>query len=121
VTIIAERHVVHMLQQYNGEKRPVWFIFSGMGTQWAGMGKDLMQLEVFEKGIRKCAEALEPEGLNLYDIILSSDESTFDNVMNSFVSIAAVQVNYICNMLAFGISKTSFHSTNIIFSEIYSL
>lgn len=87
-----------MLQQYNGEKRPVWFVFSGMGTQWAGMGKDLMQLEVFEKGIRKCAEALEPEGINLYDIILSTDESTFDNVMNSFISIAAIQVNTIYNM-----------------------
>jgi len=116
VTVITDRHVVFMLQQYNGEKRPVWFIFSGMGTQWAGMGKDLMQLEVFEKGIRKCAEALEPEGLNLYDIILSSDESTFDNVMNSFVSIAAIQVNYIYNAHSFGISVVSFHSTNIILS-----
>lgn len=87
-----------MLQQYNGEKHPVWFVFSGMGTQWAGMAKDLMQLEVFEKGIRKCAEALEPEGINLYDIILSTDESTFDNVMNSFISIAAIQVNNIYNM-----------------------
>lgn len=86
-----------------------------MGTQWAGMGKDLMQIEVFEKGIRKCAEALEPEGLNLYDIILSSDESTFDNVMNSFVSIAAIQVNHIYNTHAFGISEVSFHSMNVIF------
>lgn len=116
MTIITERHVVLMFQQYNGEKRPVWFVFSGMGTQWAGMGKDLMQLEIFEKGIRKCAEALEPEGVNLYDIILSSDESTFDNVMNSFISIAAIQVNYVCNSHAFGISKVSFRSMNIIFS-----
>lgn len=91
----------------------MWFVFAGMGTQWAGMGKDLMQLEVFEKGIRKCAEALEPEGLNLYDIILSSDESTFDNVVNSFISIAAIQVNYICNVLVLGISKISFQSANI--------
>jgi fatty acid synthase len=90
-----------MLQQCNGEKRPVWFVFSGMGTQWAGMAKDLMQLEVFEKGIRKCAGALEPEGVNLYDIILSTDESTFDNVMNSFISIAAIQVNYTYNMVNF--------------------
>ena len=105
-----------MLQQYNGEKRPVWFIFSGMGAQWAGMGKDLMQLEVFEKAVRKCAEALEPEGFNLYDVILSPDESTFDNVMNSFVAIATIQVNYICNTYAFCISEVSFHSTNVIFS-----
>jgi fatty acid synthase len=85
-----------------------------MGTQWAGMGKDLMQLEVFEKGIRKCAEALEPEGINLYDIILSTDESTFDNVMNSFISIAAVQVSY--THIMFAISTFSLHNIDIVFS-----
>jgi fatty acid synthase len=100
-----------MLQQYNGEKRPVWFVFSGMGTQWAGMGKDLMQLEVFEKGIRKCAEALEPEGINLYDIILSTDESTFDNVMYSFVSIAAIQVS---NTHVFAIYTFPLHNINSV-------
>lgn len=89
--------------QYNGEKKPIWFVFSGMGSQWAGMGKDLMQLEPFEKGIRKCAEALEPEGINLYDIIMSTDESTFDKVLNSFISIAAVQVALIDVLTAMGI------------------
>jgi fatty acid synthase len=101
-----------VLQQYNGGKQPVWFVFSGMGTQWAGMGKDLMQLEIFEKGIRKCAEALEPEGINLYDIILSADDSTFDNVMNSFISIAAIQVNHTLNI--FAVSNISLHNTNIL-------
>lgn len=51
-----------------------------------------MKLEVFEKSIRKCSEVLQSEGVNLYDIILNGDEKTFDNVLNSFVSIAAVQV-----------------------------
>lgn len=95
----------------------MWFVFSGMGTQWAGMGKDLMQLEVFERGIRKCAEALEPEGINLYDIILSTDESTFDNVMNSFISIAAIQVNHTHNMFAistFSVCKRDIFSAYIL-------
>lgn len=79
-------------QQFNGEKRPVWYVFSGMGTQWAGMGNDLMQLDVFQKAIRKCSEALEPEGMNLYNILLNGSDNSFDNVLNSFVSIAAIQV-----------------------------
>lgn len=26
------------IQEYSGLKRPVWFVFSGMGSQWPGMG-----------------------------------------------------------------------------------
>ncbi|KAJ9575473.1 hypothetical protein L9F63_007678, partial [Diploptera punctata] len=102
-TILGDSTPIREISQFNGEKRPVWFVFSGMGTQWAGMGKDLMQLEVFEKGIQKCAAALEPEGINLYDIIMSPDDSTFDNVLNSFVSIAAVQVALIDVLTSVGI------------------
>lgn len=63
-----------------------------MGSQWAGMGRDLMVLEPFEKAIRKCADALQTEGIDLINIIMKSDDSTFSNVLNSFVSIAAIQV-----------------------------
>ena len=27
------------VQNYLGNKRPVWFVFSGMGSQWPGMGE----------------------------------------------------------------------------------
>lgn len=30
---------VKEIQHFPGAKRPIWFIFSGMGSQWAGMGK----------------------------------------------------------------------------------
>lgn len=26
------------IQEYSDAKRPIWFVFSGMGSQWAGMG-----------------------------------------------------------------------------------
>ena len=26
------------IQEYSGMKRPIWFVFSGMGSQWPGMG-----------------------------------------------------------------------------------
>lgn len=70
----------------------MWFVFSGMGSQWPGMAKDLMRLDQFKNSIKKCSDALKPHGVNLEDIIVNGDESTFDNVLNSFVSIAAVQV-----------------------------
>lgn len=91
------------VELFNGDKRPVWFVFSGMGSQWAGMGRDLMVLEPFEKAIRKCADALQPEGIDLMSVIMKSDDSTFTNVLNSFVSIAAIQVALTDVLFALGI------------------
>lgn len=74
------------------ENRPIWYIYSGMGSQWAGMARDLMQVDVFQRSITKCAEALHPEGIDLIDIITRNDEKIFTNIVNSFISIAAMQV-----------------------------
>lgn len=78
--------------EFRDEKRPIWFIYSGMGSQWASMAKEMMSVDVFRQAINKCAEILKPEGVDLLDILTKSDESKFDNILNSFVSIAAVQV-----------------------------
>ncbi|XP_076272609.1 fatty acid synthase 1 [Rhynchophorus ferrugineus] len=74
------------------ETRPVCFVFSGMGSQWAGMARDLMKLDVFKQSIDKCSAALRPHNINLEEIIVKGSAASFDNVLNSFVSIAAMQV-----------------------------
>ena len=81
-----------ILQPYSGSKRPIWFVYSGMGSQWAGMGRDLMRIKVFADAIERCHKALEPHGVDLKYIVTSEDDSIFDNILNSFVGIAAVQV-----------------------------
>lgn len=83
---------VREVSQAPGEKRPVWFVFSGMGSQWPGMAKDLMRLDAFRASISKSAAALKPYGINLEDVVVNGTEETFENVLNSFISIAAVQV-----------------------------
>lgn len=80
------------VMEYRDEKRPIWFVYAGMGSQWASMAKEMMNIEVFRLAISKCADALRPEGVDLIDVLTRSDESKFDNILNSFVSIAAVQV-----------------------------
>lgn len=35
---------------------------------------------------------LEPKGVNIVDILTSNDETVFDDIMNSFVGITAVQI-----------------------------
>lgn len=84
----AQREVIDLVE----DKRPVWYIYSGMGSQWPSMAKDLMQIEVFKQSIHRCAEALRPEGIDLVEILTKSDASKFENTLYSFISIAAVQV-----------------------------
>lgn len=75
------------------EKRPVWFVFSGMGSQWAGMGKALLCIEPFKRSLQRCADALKPEGVDLMDVILHSTAESFnENIVYCFISIAAIQV-----------------------------
>ncbi|GAB0087210.1 Fatty acid synthase [Sergentomyia squamirostris] len=77
--------------ELNGVQRPIWFIYSGMGSQWAHMAKELMQIECFSRSIHRCAEALRPEGVDLLEVLIKYDESRLD-LVSAFISIAAVQV-----------------------------
>ncbi|XP_055303122.1 fatty acid synthase-like [Sitodiplosis mosellana] len=90
--LFGDTKTIHKVDKLVDDKRPIWYIYSGVGSQWAGMAKDLMHLEVFRNSINRCTDVLRPEGVDLVKILTESDESTFDNILNSFVSIAAVQV-----------------------------
>ena len=74
------------------EKRPLWFVFSGMGSQWPAMAKGLMELPVFARSIHKCADILKPFGVDLLHLLLEDDEKALDTTVAPFVSIAAVQI-----------------------------
>ena len=96
-------------------KRPVWFVFTGMGSQWPGMGKSLLKFPIFAAAIEKCHRFLEPHGVDLINVITSDNPKIYDNILNCFVGIAACQVivtvlmgfsllnaelNTICHLLA---------------------
>lgn len=76
------------------EARPIWFIYSGMGTQWPEMAKQLLSIPEFKKSIIKSSTVLEEYGIDLYDMIKGRNEKQYEgNVLNCMVSIAAIQVN----------------------------
>ena len=80
------------IQHFDGVKRPIVWVYSGMGSQWSGMGADLMKIPIFAESIEKCHNLLLPKGLNLKEIITSTDPKMFDSILHSFVGIAAIQI-----------------------------
>ncbi|PSN47327.1 hypothetical protein C0J52_04406 [Blattella germanica] len=92
------------LNHYDLSSRPVWFIFSGMGSQWATMGKELMKLPVCAKAIDKCHNILLEKNLDLKHIITTHDGKVFDNILHSFIGIAAIQIALVDMLKAIGIT-----------------
>ena len=80
-----------LLQKVSSEKKPVWFVFSGMGSQWSGMGKKMMQIEVFRNSVLRSDAILKQHGVHLQDMILNGEDLSED-VMKSFVGITSIQV-----------------------------
>jgi len=89
---VQEKSKLRDMQHFSGAIRPVWFVFAGMGSQWSGMGRDLLHIPTFARAIDKCDAVLKPKGLDIRHIITSTDPKLFDNILNAFVGIAAIQV-----------------------------
>lgn len=79
----------------DGVKRPIVWMFSGMGSQWTSMGKSLMTIPHFLNSITECHKLLQPLGVDLYKVLTSTDERVFDHIINSFVGIAAIQIGLV--------------------------
>ena len=58
-----------------------------------------MRIPVFAEAIKKCDAILKPHGVDIVNIITKKDPKIFENILNSFVGIAAIQVNI--NLLLF--------------------
>ena len=63
-----------------------------MGSQWPGMGKELMQIDAFRDSMKRSDAVLKPLGISVLDLVMNGNDKTFDDVLHSFVSILAIQV-----------------------------
>lgn len=80
------------VQHYTGLQRPIVWVYSGMGSQWNQMGNSLMIIPRFRESVEICHQILLAKGLNLIHILTSNDPEVYQNILNSFVGIAAVQI-----------------------------
>ncbi|XP_065212331.1 fatty acid synthase-like [Planococcus citri] len=83
--------------------RPVWFLFSGMGSQWNGMGEGLLKIPIIAETVKKCDEVLQRVGVDIYHILTTTDPTIFDNIMHSFVGIITIQIALVEVLKALGI------------------
>ncbi|XP_019721138.1 fatty acid synthase [Hippocampus comes] len=91
-TLIGSQTDSTEVEQVQATPRPLWYICSGMGTQWAGMGRSLMQLPDFRKSIMRSDMALKETGLVVSQLLMEADEAAFEDTVHSFVGLAAIQV-----------------------------
>ncbi|XP_051173561.1 fatty acid synthase-like [Leptopilina boulardi] len=97
------KNKIREIQLHMDFKREIWYMFSGMGSQWVGMGKDLLHIPVFAEAISKCNKVLQPHGIDIVRIITEEDSKMFDNIVNSFVGIAAIQIGLVDILSAIGL------------------
>lgn len=68
-----------------------------MGAQWQGMGRSLYSnVPLFTDSVNKSAAVLSQYDIDLVKLLLEGDDEAFNDTLNSFVGIAAIQV---CNRL----------------------
>ncbi|CAG2164273.1 unnamed protein product, partial [Oppiella nova] len=89
-------------------RRPLWFILSGMGTQWTGMAKGLMGIEIFNRSVRNSAEILKPFDIDLLQLILSDSDESLMSLLGSSLGTAAVQIALIDILRALDLKADGF-------------
>lgn len=83
------------VQVFQETRKPLWIIFSGMGSQWPSMGAKLMKYPTFAKSIEFCHNLLEPLGVDLLDTITNPRSDMFNDILKSFVGITAIQIGLV--------------------------
>lgn len=79
------------IQHFSGLRRPIVWVFTGMGSQWTEMGSSLMELPVFRSTVERLQLTMQGYGIDLIKIITTDDPKAFDNILHSFVGIAVIQ------------------------------
>ncbi|XP_015113026.1 fatty acid synthase [Diachasma alloeum] len=110
------------IKHYPGTTSPVWFVFSGLESQWPAIGPSLFQFSVFTNAITKCDSILKLYGVDILSILTSTTGLTCDNILNFFVAISAIQIGFVdlltsLNIIPDGIIGHSFGELNCAYAD----
>jgi fatty acid synthase len=87
---VAEHEITVVEEVIQKPTSDLWFVFNGMGSQWEGMGKDLLQIQVFAQTIQRLSESLRSRFG--YDLMANLDKPDGQDPLSCFVTIAAIQI-----------------------------
>jgi acyl transferase domain-containing protein/NADPH:quinone reductase-like Zn-dependent oxidoreductase len=84
---------------------PLGFVFSGQGTQWTGMGRELMAREPAFRGVLEACDALvrAEAGWSLLDVLADPDQSRLAHTEFAQPAIFALQVALVGLLRARGV------------------
>ncbi|XP_033230408.1 fatty acid synthase-like [Belonocnema kinseyi] len=107
-TVIGGRNIdrsqMKQIKYHSGIKKQIWFVFSGVGSQWLGMGEALSRFPVFADAILKCNAALKSFGVDIHDILTSRDANGMDDIAKTSAGITAIQIGLADLLAHVGIS-----------------
>jgi len=101
--ILAYDSTREIMEANYDEKRPIWFIFSGMNAQWPGMGRELLDIKTCQCSLQRCADVLKSHDVDLMNIIINGTEEIYENVMVAIVSIVAIQIALVDLLILMGV------------------
>ena len=83
----------------NQHRRPVWFVFTGLGSQWPSMAQTLMKIEIFAKSFERSMNFLESIGadvrvLRKYLLETEVGENGRD-IKPIITSLAVIQIGFV--------------------------
>ncbi|XP_032678594.1 fatty acid synthase-like [Odontomachus brunneus] len=88
-------NIISKVEHYSGRRKPICYVFSGIGSQWRGMGEALLRFPVFLKTVQKCDTVLRSYGVHIINILTSKQKTTFDSILNSVLGINMMQLGLI--------------------------
>jgi fatty acid synthase len=80
------------IKEVSKYKKQIWYIFSGMGSQWPAMAKSLIDIKSFAKSIKILAQVLKDYNIDLMNLLLETKVDAMQSPFNSFIAIAAIQI-----------------------------
>ncbi|XP_011684681.1 PREDICTED: fatty acid synthase-like [Wasmannia auropunctata] len=100
----SQQESIKEIQSCKNVKRPVCFIFSALGSQWPGMGRNLLKFQIFTNAIRMCDVVLKPYGISVTNILTNTEEKVCENALYAFLGIIAIQIGLVDLLTSLGIT-----------------
>ncbi|XP_039312737.1 fatty acid synthase [Solenopsis invicta] len=95
-------NTINKVENFLHVRRPICFIFSGLGFQRSRISGALMKFSTFARAINKCNTVLKPYGIYLTDILIN-ENNVSENIVNLFLGLVGLQIGIVDLLSSVGI------------------